>query len=418
MATRKDNGQGSIYYNEKKGYWYAQIQWTDSTDTKQRKTFSGKSKAAVKKKLDEFKKELLLSGPDVAKKSVMFQDFADNWLQSKLKNSLKPTSFMRKKGTFKFQVYPYIGNIPIEDITSQDIQSMVNKLVEEGLSYSTIKKAYDNVNGCLREYRTVTRKTGMYNPCEAVVLPEVKKRENSDIVYYTSDEIPRIYEEATRKWSNGAPVYYHGLAIALLMFTGMRVGEALALEWNDDIDFDNRVISITKNVVIVENEDAGDTKYIMLDQNSGKTYNAKRIIPMSDNMYRILKALQEQNPSGKYVISSKNGTKVNPRNLSRTLNAILKKLGMIDVDDWSGGLHSLRHTFASMMFEAGAEVKMVSDILGHADTKITENIYIHIIDKQRVKAIKSVDEYTKTIPGLSFDNLSTKAPENDGKVEA
>ncbi len=404
MAVRKDNGQGFMYYDEGKGYWYAEIQWRDSSDAKRRKKFSGKMKSVVKKKLEEFKKELLLTGPDLGKRSITFQDFAETWLNTKLKISLKPTSFMRKKTTFIYQVYPHVGHIPIEDLTSQDVQKMVNSLFDEGLSYSSIKKAYDNVNGCLREYRIVTKKSGLYNPCEAVVLPEVKRRDDDDIVFYTEEEITKIYHEATRVTKNGFPVYYHGLAILLLLFTGMRVGEGVALE-KTDLDYVNRIIDINKNVVVVENDPNGKTKYTMLEQDSGKTYNAKRPLPMSDFVYALLRALHAQNPTSKYVISTKKGTRVNPRNLSRTLNCILKQVGMIEKDDWSGPLHALRHTFASMMFEAGVELKLVSDILGHANTKITENIYIHIMQKQRMKTVQNVDEYTQKIRGLCLANL-------------
>ncbi len=55
MASRKDNGQGSMYFDEKSGYWYAEIHWTDSSNGKHRKKFSGKTKTVVKKKLEEFK---------------------------------------------------------------------------------------------------------------------------------------------------------------------------------------------------------------------------------------------------------------------------------------------------------------------------------------------------------------------------
>ena len=134
MAERKDNGQGSIYFDEAKGYWYAEIQWTISTGKKKHKRFSGKSKATVKKKLDDFKKQLLLSGPNIGSQSVLFKDFAENWLTSKLKISLKPSSYMRKKTTFIHQVYPYLGDIPIEEITSQHIQNMVACLLKDELS--------------------------------------------------------------------------------------------------------------------------------------------------------------------------------------------------------------------------------------------------------------------------------------------
>jgi site-specific recombinase XerD len=58
------------------------------------------------------------------------------------------------------------------------------------------------------------------------------------------------------------------------------------------------------------------------------------------------------------------------------------------------GLHSLRHTFATMLFSNGCEVKVVSELLGHSNTKITENIYIHVIQQQKVKAIKSIDKFS------------------------
>ncbi len=374
MATRKDNGQGSIYFNEKKGYWYATIQWTDSSGKKRKKDFSGKTKAAVKKKLDEFKKELLLSGPDLGKKSVTFKEFADNWLKTKLKISLKPSSFMRKEVTFINQVYPYLGSIPIEDITSADIQNMVNSLLTAGLSYSTIKKAYDNVNGCLKEYRIVTKKTSLFNPCEAVVLPTVKKRPESDIVFYKEDEIAKIKAEALRMWSNGEPVYYHGLSIVILMFSGLRVGEYLALDWGKDIDFTDGIINVNGNTVLVKAEDGAKTKYELLDQRSAKTEDGSRPVPMTKVARECLMELRKRNPSAKYVATTKSGTRVSARNLSRTLNSILKRLGMLEKEDWSGNLHALRHTFASMLFANDTPVKTVSEILGHADTKVTENI--------------------------------------------
>lgn len=391
MATRKDNGQGSIYFDESKGYWYARIQWTDSAGDRKKKTFSGKTKTAVKKKLDEFKKELLLSGPDIGKKSVTFKEFADNWLKTKLKISLKPSSFMRKEVTFINQVYPYLGSIPIEDITSADIQNMVNSLLADGLSYSTIKKAYDNVNGCLKEYRIVTKKTSLFNPCEAVVLPEVKKRPESDIVFYKEDEIAKIKAEALRVWSNGEPVYYHGLSIVILMFSGLRVGEYIALDWDEDIDFADDIINVNGNAVLVKAEEGSKNKYELLDQRSAKTDDGSRPVPMTRVAKECLTELRKRNPNAKYVATTKNGTRVSARNLSRTLNSILKRLGMLEKEDWSGNLHALRHTFASMLFANNTPVKTVSEILGHADTKVTENIYIHLIKRQKIKAIKDID---------------------------
>ncbi len=394
MAPRKENGQGTIYRDEKTGYWYATIQWTDSAGKTKRKKFSAKSKTAVKTKLTNFKKELLTIGPDIDAKKILFKDFANSWLETKLKNSLKPTSYERKECTFINQVYPHLGNIPIEEITSSDVQAMVNALVKDGLSYSSIKKAYDNVNGCLREYRIHTRKTNLYNPCEAVVLPAAKKRDDGDITFYKADEIAKIKAEALRVWGNGAPVYYNGLSIVILMYTGLRVGEYLALKWDKNIDFNARTISVTGNAVLVRAPKGSATNYVLVDQNTTKTESGARVIPMTQVAYDALQELRKRHPNAEYVATSRNGSRVSTRNLGRTLNCILKSIGLLEEDDWSGNLHALRHTFASMLFANGAEAKTVSDILGHADTKITENIYIHMIQEVRVKAIQDIDKYS------------------------
>lgn len=87
-------------------------------------------------------------------------------MNSVLKNKLKPSSYNRKQVTLENQVHPFLGTIPINKITHSDIQDMINELVERGLSYSTIKKAYEAVNACCREYRI---RTGEYfNPCEGI----------------------------------------------------------------------------------------------------------------------------------------------------------------------------------------------------------------------------------------------------------
>ena len=87
-------------------------------------------------------------------------------------------------------------------------------------------------------------------------------------------------------------------------------------------------------------------------------------------------------------MSTEKGTRVNPRNLDRMFRNICSAIGLE-----KNGVHSLRHTFASMLFARGAEVQVVSKLLGHSSTTITSDIYIHLIDEQKEKAIKSLDIY-------------------------
>ena len=95
----------------------------------------------------------MLSSGNISADEVSFEDYSRYWFENVVKNKLKPTSYNRKKITLEKQVYPYIGNIPLSQLTHSDIQNMINALSNKGLSYSTIKKAFEAVNGCIKEYR-------------------------------------------------------------------------------------------------------------------------------------------------------------------------------------------------------------------------------------------------------------------------
>ncbi len=328
--AKKDNGSGTIYYIESQGRWKAELRWIDSGGKLQRKTFSSTKKTVVKNKLEEFKKQLLLNNGNISKGSVSFEEFADNWLTTKQRNTLKPTSYMRKEVTLRNQVYPILGTIPIEEISHADVQNMVNSLSDAGLSYSTVKKAYEAVNGCLREYRIVTRLPGMFNPCEGIALPENTVRSTSDIVFYDEDQRKKIIEEATRTYSNGKPVYRMGYAFVVLMFTGMRIGELLALTW-DDVDFKKNTIMVNKNVVVVKADDKDPTNYKMLNQKSTKT-NAGRVLSMNSATVFALHQLRLITGKQKYVICSKNNKQIRPRNIERNFHSILINTGVVEPD--------------------------------------------------------------------------------------
>lgn len=388
---RKSDGEGTIYFDAKEGRWHSEIQWSDKRGEKHRKKFSGKKKTIVKNKLEEFKKQLLITEGDIKKNDISFEDFSNHWMNSVLKNKLKPSSYNRKQVTLENQVYPFLGTIPINKITHSDVQDMINELVERGLSYSTIKKAYEAVNACCREYRI--RSGEYFNPCEGVTLPVNIEKNISDIKFFNEEQRKAIIKEATRKYKTGKPVYRMGSAIVALMYTGLRVGELVALTW-DDIDFDNKTISVSKNAVTVRVNEEGKPHYQLITQNSTKTFSGKRIIPMTKMAYSAFQDIYKVNKNNDYVISTQNNKQINPRSIDEMFYSILKHANLAKDKSELCGVHSLRHTFASMLFQNGCDVKVVSEILGHSDTKITENIYIHVIQDQKVKAIQDIDKYS------------------------
>ena len=241
MKTQKKklNGDGTVFYLEKERKWRAEITWVDGGGNKHRKSWKATKQADVKEKLAEFKRQLLLNSTQIPTENQTFREFADEWVNVILKPKVKPLSYQRKVSTLENQVYDHIGGIPIDKLTHVQIQRMVNNLSQSGLSYSTVKKAYEAVSGCLRYYRIKTAKS--FNPCEGITLPENKRKDNSDITFFSEEERKQIVNEATRQYESGKYVYRLGWVYVLLLYSGMRAGEVCALTWND-VDFSERTI--------------------------------------------------------------------------------------------------------------------------------------------------------------------------------
>ena len=383
---------GSVYFDEKRKRYVAEIRWVDNLGKHQRKRSFHKTKSAAKDELEDYRRKVYLeNGGGLDSDDIIFREYADFWLRRVIKPNKKIASANRIETTLVHQVFPYIGDIPVNKIKPQHIKNMLSMLSEKGYSHSTIKKAFDAVNACLREYRM---DRGMsFNPCENITVPSAQQKDISDIVYFNEKEQKKIVETATKTFSNGAPVYRFGWAIVALMFTGMRVGELLALTWRD-IDFSGKTIRIDKNSITVKKEG----HYITIDQKSTKTKKGNRVIPLTEYAKKAFEKIRELNGKHNYVMTSKNGKRVTVSNIDRMFKRVLINSGVVTEEQMKNdnnryGVHSLRHTFASMLFKNGSEVKVVSEILGHSSTKITEDIYIHLIQEQKAKAIKNIDKY-------------------------
>ena len=222
-TVKRSNGDGTVYFDEKNKAWRAEIRWIDANGVNHRKTWGDKKKTAVKTKLDEFKKQLLLANGNFDPNDVTFKEFAEYWVHNIHKPTVKSTSYARKVDTLKNQVYPYLEGVCVNQITHSDIQFMINDLSKKGLSYSTVKKAYEAVGGCLRYYRIKNKVS--FNPCEGVTLPQNMKRNEAEIRFFNEEERQKICDRAMQTYPTGTPIYRLGGAFILLMYTGMRAGE-------------------------------------------------------------------------------------------------------------------------------------------------------------------------------------------------
>ena len=316
-------------------------------------------------------------------KSVTVGEYIKDWLYNVKANTLKPSSFDRKEEVINYQILPYIGDICIDSLSADDIQAMVNEL-KVRYSFSTVKKAYECINACLKY--AVKRRDIAYNVAESVAIPTNIQRSSSDIHFFTEDETRLILKESVRCCKNGNRAYRIGEIFIFLLNTGLRIGEALALEW-ENIDFKKQLATVRNNVVYVKDRTSSDRSYRCIKQPFTKTKNGSRIVPLNSEAVRALISLKGINGSTPYVFATKNGKRITPRNIDRTFRSILKRCGIACT-----GVHSLRHTFASRLFAKGVDVKTVSELLGHSDVGITYDTYIHLIQEQRITAVKAIED--------------------------
>ena len=263
MSNNK-RGEGSIS-QRKDGTWTGRIFLGRDSNGKQKiKAFYGKTKSDVKQQLKAFKEASAKYKCNVAYK-LTFAELLTYWLENVKHNELKASSYDRLEITINKHIIPLLGYYKIDKLTSADIQSYINSRADNGYSYSTIKKDYNAINATLRF--AVERDYLYKNPCNSVSLPKQIKREKYDIEHFSDLEADLIVKSATYKYSTGKYKYKHGYAIILLLNTGMRVGELLALKWHN-VDFENKQIYIEETRGQIKDRASEEHKYISVDRST------------------------------------------------------------------------------------------------------------------------------------------------------
>lgn len=385
-------GNGTVYFRKSDQRWVGKYKLGTKPDgTPDMKVVYAKSEPECHKKLkdiiDEAKKTDYVY---IAKDTV--ESYMTTWLTTVKALELKPKSYDRLEQTVNHQVIPYIGQLQLQSITSDDVQKMISALTAESKSYSSIKKAYDAVNAAF--------KWGLYsdppkvkkNPAANIRLPSRKLFAQKQIPFYTADEAAKLIACATRICDNGARRYPLGSFVPLLINTGLRASEVLALKWQTDIDMDGKTLTVHNNVVFVKDREK-EKGYKLIEQDTVKTDAGQdRTIPLNEAAYNALLDLQKLTGEKTWVLTTRNNTQTKPRQLDQMFRRIAVATGLPEEKIY--GVHALRHTFATLLLSNGVEIKTVSELLGHSDVTITYNTYIHVIKEQKAKALDVLPELT------------------------
>lgn len=346
---------------------------------------TGATKKEVERKLEEFKIRTLKK--EIIPQRIFVSSYIESWLENVKKPSLKASSFDRLERTYLTQIKDSrVGRCQLGNITSMDVQGLINEK-SRTLSYSSLKKIYELLKGCF-EYAVICREMD-FNPVRAVQMPKKENlnKKEKQMSVFSKEELARIENVAAITYQSGEVRYRHTWFFLLLANTGLRAGEAIALRW-DNIDLDKGFIHVKQNASVVKCRDGKENKYQVVIT-TVKTKTGNRIVPCNEKALQALRALQDYQKShhihSDYVDCNDKGELLSQQTLPKILKAILKAA---DVPYRS--VHSFRHTFATNLIQAGVDVKVVSQLLGHSSVKITYDTYVHMGVDRAVEAVRRI----------------------------
>ena len=337
--------------------------------------FTGKQKRTTRrgfktqKEAKKAERELLLSieenGFTDHSSKPTFKEVADLWLDS-YETTVKPTTYQNTKNYLNAIIEHHFKDIRIESVSVAMMQKIVIKLSKKYVTYLN----YLSIINRVFKY-AVHLDIVQTNPVDRIIRPKQQKLRKEKIALIKEE----LNQFLTLAKNDARPVLY--TAWHILAYTGLRRGELLGLEWSD-IDFKNKTISVSKTLVTINGR---------LSTQKPKTKRSARTISLDDSTVQVLKdwKLEQKKLFFKFGIKSKDivitNTKGGYFDFAHFRDELKYFLGKHKLKQFS--VHSLRHTHASLLFEAGIEPKTISDRLGHSNIQTTLDMYTHLNDKQR-----------------------------------
>jgi integrase len=389
LKTKELINKGTVH-RRNDGYWAGMVSYKNRKGEYCRKNFCGLTKKSVKQKMRnyviEFQKEVEES--DETKQTVRVS--MQKWLEVFKLQTVERATYDGNINTAHKYIYPVIGEKSVVDITSFELKNLLSQMMISGYAHSTVKKTYCLLNQFFKYlyFEEILPNNPMKNVDmikKANFLSVQGKEdlpERDTITILTDEEIELLKEEVFARRRNGTYKHQQAAAYILMLNTGLRVGEVLGLI-NSDIDIETRILYVRRAVKevnsLVQNDSESKRELII---GNPKTKSSKRAVPLNQRAIDMIKLLQKERCFGDEapLIPNDKGEFTRPSIFRGRWERVL-----IDAGVEQKGLHSLRHTFATILVNGRKDengnikslpVRKVADILGHTTTAITEKYYV------------------------------------------
>lgn len=324
---------------------------------------------ALRIALNEYEK----CGSIIEESNISVSDYFDYWYKEYVVINCKYNTQDYYKRIINNHIKPILGIYKLKSLTPALLQEFINKKYLSGLSKSSIENFYSVLSSGLKSavypYQFIKD-----NPMQYVKLPKDNKSKNA------KDDLKLIsledYNKITKRFPVGSNFY---IPLQIAFHTGMRGGEITALQWND-IDLNNKTIQVRHTLI---NKGKG-----IFELGTPKTISSNRTIVIGDTLVNILKKhslLQKENKlrygeyytNSNFICTKENGEHITTDSLKYLSRVINYELGI------TFNFHSLRHTHATMLLEAGANIKDIQARLGHSKLSTTMDTYSHVTNKMK-----------------------------------
>ena len=380
MPKRRANGEGNIR-KRKDGRWEGRYTAGYDPESGKRiiKNVLGKTQAEVKEKLKTAISES--QRLDVSKAgNYTVASWVRTWYEVYAEPRIRPNTKAYYANYIENHIIPGIGSIPLDKLTTIQIQRFYNNLQKTGrvqrknfpelkdksLSPRVVRGVHTLLHNCLEQ--AVAERLILANPAQGCKLPQLEKKEMKIL---PQEKIGMYLAEAERR----------GLLAAfyLELTTGLRRGELLALQWTD-LDIENRTLAVTKQVNRINGE---------LVVSPPKTRNSVRTLALPQQAVDLLIAEHKKHPDNPYMFPSPvTGELYYPDSIVNLHKKILKDAGLPHIR-----FHDLRHTFATLALQNGVDVKTVSSMLGHYDAGFTLRTYTHATRQKQDEAAQTMGSF-------------------------
>lgn len=366
LKRRRGRDEGGIRQRTD-GRWEA----TMSLGGGKRKSWYGRTRAEVRDKLTAALRDRERGILPSSDERQTVAQYLASWLDT-IAPSLSSGTVRRSRDDVRLHILPALGHVRLTQLTPQHVQALYAAKLTTGLSTTTVR----HLHGTLHKALADALRLGLVarNVTEAVTPP----RRRSVEMHPLTGEETRAFLEAVRRDRLSA-------LYALAVLTGMRQGELLGLHWSA-VDLDAGTLQVTANL----QWDRDEAKF---DVHAPKTRRSRRRIALSAELVTVLREHRRRQHEERLLVGpawhkddlifcTQTGKPLFARNVTRSFHAHLRRAGLPAIR-----FHDLRHTCATLLLRSGVNVKVVSEMLGHASTSLTLDVYAHVTpDMQQAAA--------------------------------